>query len=117
MKLHTQPFAYLYLALVFLTACASLGIAPAQSFNQKLAYAYGIHTAVLQATTQSVKTGTLSSHEASQILDMADQSKVLLDSAGRLSLAGDPVGASNRLALASAALSALQNFLNAHGSK
>ncbi len=115
MKNHAQPLAYL--ALVFLTACASLGIAPAQSFHQKLAYSYGIHTAVLQAATQAVQTGKLSSAEATQILDMADQSKVLLDTAGSLSLAGDVAGANNRLALASAALSALQTFLNTHGSK
>jgi hypothetical protein len=115
MKLHARPFAYL--ALVFLTACASLGIAPAQTFNQKLAYSYGVHTAVLQATTQAVQTGALSSADASQILNMADQSKVLLDAATSLSAAGDTTGATNKLALASAALTALQTFLNAHGSK
>jgi hypothetical protein len=115
MKTYAQPFAYL--ALVLLMACSSLGVAPAQTFNQKLAYSYGVHTAVLQATTNAVQAGKLSSADATQVLNMADQSKVLLDGATSLSSAGDTTGAINKLGLATAALTALQTFLNTHGSK
>ena len=102
-------------ALLLLTACASLGLAPAQTLNQKIAYAYGTHTAVLQATTASVSAGKLSSTDASQVLKLADASRTLLDAATSLAATGDTVGANNKLALATTALTALQTFLNAHG--
>jgi hypothetical protein len=110
-------FAALSCILFALSACAQLGLAPAQSFNQKLAYAYGVHTSVLQATTAGVGSGSLSSEDATKVLAMADQSKVLLDSAASLSIAGNATGANNNLALAVSALSALQQFLNAHEQK
>jgi hypothetical protein len=98
-----------------IAGCSSLGLAPAQSLNQKIAYAVGQHTAVLQATTTAVQSGALSSTDAEQVLKMADQSKTILDAAVSLSASGDVTGATNKLALATAALTALQTFLNAHG--
>lgn len=100
--------------LVLLAGCAQLGLAPAQTLSQKIAYAYGTHTAVLQATTAAVTAGTLSSSDATSVLKMADGSQALLDSARALAAAGDVNGATNKLALATAALTALQQYLNAH---
>jgi hypothetical protein len=111
-----QPLRLLPLPfiLLLLSACTALGLQPAQTFNQKLAYAYGTHTAVLQAATMDVKAGTLKSADAQQILQLSDQAKTILDSATALAASGDTTGATNKLALATAALTALQTYLNTH---
>lgn len=103
------------LLVLLLIGCASLGLQPAQTLNQKIAYAYGTHKAVLEATTASVTAGKLSSADATQVLKLADDSRVLLDAATSLAATGDTTGATNKLALATAALTALQTFINAHG--
>ena len=102
------------LFLILLAGCSSLGLEPAQTLNQKIAYAYGTHMAVLQAATAAVNTGSLKSGDAQQVLQMADQAKLFLDGATSLAAAGDPNGATNKLALATGALTALQQYLNTH---
>jgi acetylglutamate kinase len=102
---------------MLIAGCASLGVAPAETFNQKVAYAIGVHTAVLEATTKGVTAGTISSVDAEAILKQADDSKILIDSAVALSASGDATGATNKLAIATAALSALQTYLASHGGK
>jgi len=105
------------LLALLLSACASLGIAPAETFNQKVAYAIGVHTAVLQAATKGVTAGTISSADGEAILKQADDAKVLIDGAVGLSTSGDATGATNRLAIAVSALTALQTYLASHGGK
>jgi hypothetical protein len=53
--------------------------------------------------------------EGQQVLAMADQSKAILDGAQALAASGDATGANNKLVLATAALTALQTYLQAHG--
>lgn len=102
--------------MVLLAACNSLGLATPQTFNQRVAVAIGVHTAVLQATTTAVSSGKLSSSDGQAVLTQADNARALIDAAVAASAAGDATGATNKLALASAALTALQTYLNAHGS-
>jgi hypothetical protein len=102
--------------LSFLTAfallgCAGLGLAPAQTFDQKLAYAYGTHTAVLQGAEQSLTGRTISSADAGQVLKLADESRTLLDAARAASQAGDPSTANGKMALATQILVQLQAYL------
>lgn len=102
------------LLLFLLAGCSALGLEPAQSINQKIAYAYGTHTAVLQAATSSVAAGAMTSSDGQQVLQMADQAKAILDAATAAMTAGDSNGAASKLQLATAALAALQQYLNAH---
>ena len=105
----------LLLTLALLSGCATtLGTAPAQTFNQKVAYAVGIHTAVLQAATNGVTNHTLSSADGEAVLKMADSSRALIDAAVLLNGTGDIAGANSKLTLAVTALTALQTYLNAH---
>lgn len=97
--------------LAFLVACASLGLAPAQTFDQKLAYAYGTHAAVLETAAPAVQAGTLSAAEGASVLKLADSARALLDAAKSLE-STNPSGASAKLALASAILVQLQDYLN-----
>lgn len=116
MKTQRSHF-YLPLFLILLSGCASLGVAPAQTFNQKVAYAIGVHSAVLQATTNAVTNGQMSSADASAVLTQADNANVFLQAAVAANVSGDATTATNKLTLATAALTALQTYLNAHGSK
>lgn len=99
------------LCLIWLLgACASLGLVPAETFEQKLAYAYGTHTAVMQAAADALIAKEIDADEGAQVLKLADESRALLDAAR--SLQGiDPGAATNRLVLATTILTQLQSYL------
>lgn len=101
---------FLYFAIA---GCAGLGLAPAQNFEQKLAYAYGTHTAVQQAAIQALNDKALSSTDALQVLKLADESRTLLDQARAVSKLGDLSGADGKLVLATQILVNLQAYLRA----
>jgi hypothetical protein len=102
--------------LVMMSACSSLGLQPAETIDQKIAYSYGIHTAVLQTAAMLAQSGTLSKADAAQVLALADQSRSLLDAAKTIE-ATDAATASNKLALAASILTQLQTYLNSKGVK
>ena len=99
----------LWVMLALLVGCAQLGLSTAQSFDQKLAVAYGTHTAIERATATELKAGHLKKADAQEVLTLADQSKSLLDAAR---MAGDTSVAQNKLTLAVAVLTQLQTYLN-----
>jgi hypothetical protein len=105
------------LTLFTLCGCAQLGLATPKGFDQQLANAYGIHTAVVSATATAVTAGSISSADATQVQTMASTSRTLLDTAKAAEGAGDAAGAQRNLTLALSALTALQSYLNTHGSK
>jgi hypothetical protein len=104
------------LILFLLCSCAQLGIAPAQSFDQKLAYAEQVDTAVLTASTSAVRAQQISSDDHQKVITVADQAKALIDSARPLSTT-DPTAANAKLALATSVLQQLQNYLNSRKRK
>lgn len=97
--------------ILLLTACASLGLAPASTFNDKLAYAYGSYAAVQQAAATSLNNAEISSKDAENILALADKAKVVLDGARVAAAAGDAHTAEGRLQLAVSILAELQTYL------
>ena len=99
------------LILLMMSACASIGIAPAESFTQRLAYAYATQTAVLQSTTQSLEAGEIGSEDAVRVLAVADKAREALDAAKLASGVGDLSTAEARLNLAVSLLSQLQSYL------
>jgi hypothetical protein len=115
LKHHVTLFLAAVLLTIAVSACQSLALEPAQTFNDKLAYAVATHTAVLQATTSAVTAGTLSSDEAATVLKGADNAKLALDAAKAAHEAGDEAGANTKLATALTALQALQDYLRSHG--
>lgn len=106
-----SPIAILafLVSLLMLSACASY--APARSFDDRLAYAYGVHTAVMAAAARSLDAGTLSSADGQRIADLADESRAILDSALEISRAGRAAEADRQLVLATAILGELQRYL------
>lgn len=105
----------LMLAVIGLSGCAALGLATPKGFDQQLAQAYGVHTAVLQATTTAVNARSLSSEEAVQVKTQADSARALLDAARAAETTGNTAGANSDLTLAISALTALQTYLNGKG--
>lgn len=99
--------------LALLTACSSLGIAPAKSLSDRLAYGYGVYSAVTRAASTELAAGTLSVSDAEQVLKIGDEARVLLDASKAL-LDTDPAGAESKLALATSVLTGLQAYLREH---
>jgi hypothetical protein len=99
---------------VLVGACSFLGLAPAQSFDERLAYAYGTHTAVLQATASAKASGALSGDDVQHVVLAADQARALLDAA-RAVETSDPKGAATKLQTAARILTELQTWLHGRG--
>ena len=94
-----------------LSGCGAF--APAQTFEAQLAYGYGTHTALMDAATNAVSTGTLAPEDAEQVLALSDDAKVLLDSARLAIGVGDVQTAEGQLRLATNILTQLRDYLNA----
>jgi hypothetical protein len=98
-------------ALLLLAGCASLGLAPASSITDRVAYAYGSHTAVLQSATAALEAGDIGVEDAQRVLKVADQARDALDAAKLAIDAGDVSTAEGRLQLALSILTELQAYL------
>ena len=99
--------------LALLAACAALGLAQPKSFDEQLANAYGVHTAIASAAATAVSTGAITAAEGNAIETQVIASRELLDAA-KVAEQVNPSGAQTDLTLATSALTALQTYLNAH---
>lgn len=97
--------------LLILTACASLGLAPASSFEERLAYAVSQNAAVREAAAVSVERKELSVDDAKRVLKITDEVRTALDAARLAAGAGDVSTAEGRLQLATSILVNLQAYL------
>lgn len=97
--------------LFLLTACASLGLAPASTFEERLAYAVSQNAAVRNAAAASLERNEIALEDAQRVLKITDEVRTALDAARLASGAGDPSTAEGRLQLATAILIELQNYL------
>lgn len=102
---------------MLLTACAQVGLAPAQSFDQKLAYGYSTVTAVRTSAAQALNAGTIDVLDAKKALAITDEARAGLDAAGAANGHGDTSTAVGKLALATALLTQLQQYLISRGVK
>jgi hypothetical protein len=97
--------------LLIITACTSLGLAPAASFEDKLAYAVSENAAVRQAAANALAAGDIDLSDAQNVLKITDESRALLDAARVASGLGDISTAEARLSLATTILVKLQAYL------
>lgn len=107
-------FLALPLAVLF-SGCNSLGLATPKGFDQQLAQAYGVHTAVISATATALMAGTITSAEAQAVQVQALNARTILDTAKAAENIGNTAGAANNLTLAVTALTAIQSYLNNQG--
>lgn len=106
------PVAYAGVVMAMLASCASLGIEPAKSLPDRIAYAAGVNAGLRNAAANALNAHTLSSVDGEYTLNVSDQTRTLLD-ASKLALAsGDPKTAEGRLVLALNILTQLQAYLD-----
>lgn len=97
--------------LLILTACASLGLAPASSFEERLAYAMSQNAAVRNTAAVSLEHQEISLEDAQRVLKITDEVRTVLDAARLAAGAGDVSTAEGRLQLATSILVNLQAYL------
>lgn len=97
--------------LLVIAACASLGLAPASSFEERLAYAVSQNAAVRNTAAVSLEHGEIALEDAQRVLKITDEVRTALDAARLAAGAGDTSTAEGRLQLATAILIELQNYL------
>ena len=102
-----------FLAAVVLIGCEALR--PPQGFDQRLAYAYGTYTAVVNSAAHGVEVGTLSVEDGESALGIAGNARQLLDGAYNAFILGDAGEADDKLLVALAVLSELQRYLERRG--
>jgi anti-sigma factor ChrR (cupin superfamily) len=95
--------------LFLLVACASLGLAPAQSFDDRVAYANGTLTAVTNTTVTASQHRRITLEETKEARELIGNARFFLDTAQR---SGDAPEGQQNLALAIAVLENLQLYLN-----
>jgi len=109
-KFWAETLLVSFLILTTATAC-SLFATP-KGFDQQLAYAYSTETALLDAAANAVTVGTLSVTDAEQVVKIADQVKLMLDTAKGLAVTGDLDRAEAQLELALNVMKELQVYVN-----
>lgn len=105
-KLYLVP-----LLALLLIGCASLGLAPASTFDERLAYAVSQNAAVRTAAANSLNAGDISVDDAKRVLKITDEVRTALDAARLATNVGDVQTAEGRLQLATALLVELQRYL------
>jgi hypothetical protein len=98
--------------LLVLQACASLGLAPAETLSQRISYAYSQNTALRTAAANALNAGQLKVDDARYVLAVTDNGRTLLDASKAALLGGDISTAEGRLILALNILDTLQGYLN-----
>lgn len=106
-----------YFCLLMLGACASLGLEPAQSFDERLAYAVSQNAAARQAAANSRDAGEIEVTDAQFVLKVTDEARTLLDAARVAADVGDISSAEGRLSLATSILVNLQAYLRERSKK
>jgi len=102
--------------VLLLGACSSLGLAPAKSLDEKLAYGYGGVTAALNTIATATNAGHLTSDQATHANNLALQAKSILDTARALETT-NATSAQNDLTLALTVLTEVQKYLTSSGVK
>lgn len=97
--------------LLILTACSSIGLAPASSFEERIAYAVSQNAAVREAAAVSVERNEITVDDAKRVLKITDEVRTALDAARLAAGAGDVSTAEGRLQLATSILVNLQAYL------
>ncbi len=97
--------------LLLIAACGTLGLAPASTLEERIAYAVAQNAAVREAAANSLEAREIEVEDAQRVLQITDQVRMSLDAARVAAGAGDVQTAEGRLQLASAILIEIQNYL------
>lgn len=104
---------YVFVVLLLLAGCASLGLPEPQSITERIAYANGQVTALTHSATTSLRAGRISVADARYVSEVSKETAALLDAAEIAATGGDISTAEGRLQLASTMLATLESYLTA----
>lgn len=108
---------YAIFLFLLLSACASVGLEQARSFDQNVAYGYSTLASVRTSAANALNSGLIKVEDAKQVQALADQARTGLDAARGAWLEGDTKTALGRLQLANSILTQLAVFLQKNGVK
>lgn len=97
--------------LFLLSACASLGLAPAKTFDERWSYAQGQTTGLRDASTRALDAKLITSGDMEYCITVADKSTQMLALARTAYVGGDVSTAEGRLVLVSNILTDLEQYL------
>lgn len=100
--------------MVLLVACTALGVPSPDTFNEKAAVALGTVTQVRATTLQLLQAKKITADDAQHVQSQADNARAGIDIARGLSKT-DLTAAGNKLAMATAVLTAAQAYLATKG--
>lgn len=103
--------------IFLLAGCAQLGLQPAKSFDDRVAYGYSTVTSVRNSTANALNAGLIKVEDAKQVQALADQARAGLDASRGAWVVGDTKTALGRLELANAVLTNLAVYLQQRGVK
>ncbi len=115
--MNPRAFCIAFLSGLLLLGCAQMGLAPAKSFDQNVAYGYSTLASVRISAAQALKTGVIEKDDAERVLALSDQARSGLDAARGAWVLGDTQTALGRLQLANSVLTQLAVFLQDKGIK
>ncbi len=104
-------FLFFLTTVSFVPGCAQLGLAPAQSIDQQIAYAYTVNASVRSTAADLLTAKTINMADAKMVLSMTDQVRSALDIARVAVAAGIPKDAQSALTLANDVLTQVQVYL------
>jgi hypothetical protein len=112
MKAYLDPFGRLLLAavIVFLSACASMGVPSPQNFGEQLAVGISTVTEVRNSAGTLLVAKKISADDAQNVQTQADNARAALDVA-RSMRATDPGGAQTKLTTTITILQGLKAYL------
>lgn len=102
-----------FLLVFALAACAQLGIAPADTFNKKVAAAAASVQTIYDAGNAAYQADKITTEQASNLVDALNGVLATLNTAEKMH-AADPTGAETKLAAALQILTALNAYIITH---
>lgn len=100
-----------WVVMALLSGCTALGLAPAMTFEDRLAYANGTATGLLRGTTAALNANQIKRDDAKFMASVSDEAAELLDAAELAAGEGDLKTAEGRLILAQSVLDKLDAYL------
>lgn len=103
-------FAAVTIVAFALQACAQLGLATPETFNQKAAVALGTVTQVRESATTLLAAKQITADDADNVLKATDVARTGIDTARKMQ-ATDPTGANSKLDAIRTGLTAVATYL------
>lgn len=110
MKQIYQSFLFLLFAFV-LSSCAQLGLKAPETFNQKVAVAYGTITQVRESATMLLEQNKITVQDAQHVQTTADTARQGIEAARMMHAQGSLAPAEQKIAMVRTVLQALSAYL------